>query len=130
MIFYDFKYNLTTQQSLIRLRIAFGDIAPCKTTIYNWFAEFKRGLVYLSDEFRDGRPSTALNNKNIDVVRRMIETDRHVSYHEIWTSLGIDISYSTQEAGKAPMTPPRSRYPWVAMITCSLVAYVYASKAL
>ncbi|GBP05922.1 hypothetical protein EVAR_3204_1 [Eumeta japonica] len=47
------------------------------------FAEFKRGCVNLSNEFRDGRPSTAVNNKNIDAVRRMIETDRHVTYREI-----------------------------------------------
>ncbi|GBP92131.1 hypothetical protein EVAR_100306_1 [Eumeta japonica] len=55
-------------------------------TIGNWFVEFKRGRVNLSDEFRDdplrGRRSGRPNNKNIDAVRRMIETDRHVSYHE------------------------------------------------
>ncbi|GBP79117.1 hypothetical protein EVAR_54477_1 [Eumeta japonica] len=39
--------------------------------------------VNLSDEFRDGRPSTAVNNKNIDAVRRVIETERHVTYHEM-----------------------------------------------
>ncbi|GBP79743.1 hypothetical protein EVAR_67518_1 [Eumeta japonica] len=44
--------------SSARPRTTFGDEAPCKTTIYNWFAEFKGGCVNLSDEFRDGRPST------------------------------------------------------------------------
>ena len=92
MIFYDFKCNLTAQQSFARLQTTFGDKAPCKTTIYSWFAEFKRGRVNLSDEFRDGRPSTAVNNKNIDAVRLMIKTDRHVTYHEIWASLGISMS--------------------------------------
>ncbi|GBP26673.1 hypothetical protein EVAR_23443_1 [Eumeta japonica] len=67
------EYN---QQSLSRLRSAFDDEASCKMTNHNWFAEFKRGRVNLSDEFRDGRPPTAVNNKNIDAVRRMIETDR------------------------------------------------------
>ncbi|GBP69753.1 hypothetical protein EVAR_48780_1 [Eumeta japonica] len=33
--------------------------------------------------------ASAVNNKNIDVVRRMTETDTHVSYHEIRASLGI-----------------------------------------
>ncbi|GBP97397.1 hypothetical protein EVAR_69871_1 [Eumeta japonica] len=47
--------------------------------IYNWLAEFKRGHINLSDEIRDGRPSTAVNNKNVDAVRRMIETDTHVA---------------------------------------------------
>ncbi|GBP51045.1 hypothetical protein EVAR_87622_1 [Eumeta japonica] len=63
--------NLTAQQSLARLRISFGDEAPCKTAIYNWLPEFERGRVNLSDEFRDGRPSTAVNNKNIDAVRQI-----------------------------------------------------------
>ncbi|GBP69368.1 hypothetical protein EVAR_53445_1 [Eumeta japonica] len=77
-----------TQQSLARLRIAFENEAPHKTTIYNWFAEFKRGRAKLSDEFRDGRPSVVVNNKNIDAVHRMI-------YHEIFPSLGIGMSQIT-----------------------------------
>ncbi|GBP62769.1 hypothetical protein EVAR_51721_1 [Eumeta japonica] len=42
-----------------------------------------------ADEVRDGRPSTAANNKNIDAVRRVIETDRHITDYEIRASLGI-----------------------------------------
>ncbi|GBP29672.1 Putative inorganic phosphate cotransporter, partial [Eumeta japonica] len=57
--------------------------------IYKWFAEFKRGRVNLSDEFRYGPPFTAVNNKNVDAVRRMIEADRHVTYYEIRTSFGV-----------------------------------------
>ncbi|GBP35257.1 hypothetical protein EVAR_19477_1 [Eumeta japonica] len=90
MVFNDFKCNLTAQQNFARLRSAFGDKASCKTTIYNWFAKFKRGRVNLSDEeFCDDRSSTSVNNKNTDAVRRMIETDRHVIYHEIRASLGM-----------------------------------------
>ncbi|GBP21969.1 hypothetical protein EVAR_7186_1 [Eumeta japonica] len=33
-----------------------------------------------------------VNNKNIDAVHRMIETDRHVTYHEIRESLGMGMS--------------------------------------
>ncbi|GBP30091.1 hypothetical protein EVAR_14610_1 [Eumeta japonica] len=70
------------QQSLARLRTAFGDGAPCAKTIYIWFAEFKRSLVNFC-EYRDGRPSIAVNNKNIDYVRRTMETDQRVTYYEI-----------------------------------------------
>ncbi|GBP56175.1 hypothetical protein EVAR_23615_1 [Eumeta japonica] len=65
----------------------FAGEAPCRNTIYNWFAEFKRGRVNLSAEFRDDRASAAVNDKNIDAVCLMIETDRHVNYHEIRTYL-------------------------------------------
>ncbi|GBP68308.1 hypothetical protein EVAR_4907_1 [Eumeta japonica] len=44
---------------------------------------------YASDEFRKNCPFTAVNNKYIDGVRRRIETDRHVTYYDIRTSLGI-----------------------------------------
>ncbi|GBP59543.1 Protein real-time [Eumeta japonica] len=77
--------NLTTQQSFAQPRTAFGDEAPYKTTIYNWFAEFKRGHVNISDEFCDGRPSTNVKN---NAVHSMIETDKHVIYHEIRAFLG------------------------------------------
>ncbi|GBP36038.1 hypothetical protein EVAR_29168_1 [Eumeta japonica] len=57
-----------------------------------WFTEFKRSRVNLSDELYDGRPSTAVNNKNNDAVCRMMETDRHVTIHEIRSFLGISMS--------------------------------------
>ncbi|GBP01913.1 Laminin subunit gamma-1 [Eumeta japonica] len=65
------KKNVEAQQSLARLQTAFGDEAPCKTTICKSLVEFKCPCVSPSDEF-------AMNNKNIDAVRLMIETDRHV----------------------------------------------------
>ncbi|GBP28425.1 Putative uncharacterized protein FLJ37770 [Eumeta japonica] len=92
MIFYYFKYNLAAQQSFARLRTAFGDEAPCRTTIYNWFAEFKRGRVDLSKGFCDGRPSIDVKNKNKDAVRCMIKTNRHVTYDKVQALLGIGIS--------------------------------------
>ncbi|GBP89734.1 Putative uncharacterized protein FLJ37770 [Eumeta japonica] len=88
-IFYDLKCNLIAQQSLTLLQTAFDDEAPCKTTIYTWFTEFKRGRINLGDDFRGDYPSTAVNNNNVDTMRRIIVTDRHVTYHEIRACLGI-----------------------------------------
>ncbi|GBP52868.1 hypothetical protein EVAR_39032_1 [Eumeta japonica] len=48
----------------------------------NWFIELKRGRVDLRDECGDGRPSTAVNDKNIGAVRCTIETNKHVTYYE------------------------------------------------
>ncbi|GBP41547.1 hypothetical protein EVAR_20354_1 [Eumeta japonica] len=53
------------QQSLDQHPTAFGNEAPCKTTIYNRFVKFKGGCVNLRNKLRDGRP-TSVNNKNID----------------------------------------------------------------
>ncbi|GBP49077.1 hypothetical protein EVAR_81638_1 [Eumeta japonica] len=49
-------------------------------------------VPFIFNEFRDDRPSTAVNNKNFDIVACVIETDRHVTYHEIRASLGMDTS--------------------------------------
>jgi len=92
MIFYDFKSSLTEQECRDRLFSAFGDEAPSLATVRRWFAEFKRGRCSLSDEYREGRPSTAVTPENIDNVRTMIKADRHVTYCEIRASLGIGMS--------------------------------------
>lgn len=92
MIFYDFRCHLSQQESYDRLRLAFHDEAPSRATVYNWFNEFKRGRTNLTDDLREGRPSTATTEDNISVVRRMIETDKRVTYQQIRTSLGIGMS--------------------------------------
>ncbi|GBP90273.1 hypothetical protein EVAR_62926_1 [Eumeta japonica] len=73
--------NLIAQQSLARFETVLDDEVTRKTTIYDWFAKFKLARVDRNDECRDGRPSTAVNNKHIDAVRPMMETDRHLTYH-------------------------------------------------
>ena len=52
--------GLNQAQSLERLTQAFGDLAPSRTTVFNWFAEFKRGRTSFEDEERSGSPSTAV----------------------------------------------------------------------
>ncbi|GBP74538.1 hypothetical protein EVAR_84892_1 [Eumeta japonica] len=54
----------------------------------------KRGesMTELSSFVMVARPSTAMINKNIDALRRLIETDRHVTYHEINVSSDIGTS--------------------------------------
>jgi len=91
MIFYDYKCNLTSKQYIDQLHLAFGDEASSNRTVYNWFAEFQRGHTFLSDEFREGRPSTSVVATNVDAVHEMIERDRYITYREIQVFLGIDM---------------------------------------
>ena len=41
------------------------------------------------DKFREGRPKSVVVPETIDVVRQLILQDRHVTYGEIKTTLGI-----------------------------------------
>ena len=89
MIFYYFKNGLNQAQSLERLTQAFGDLAPSHATVFNWFADFKRGRTNFEDEERSGRPSMATTGDNIDAVEKMVREDARVTYKDIEASLRI-----------------------------------------
>ena len=89
MIFYDFRKGFTQQQCFESLQSTFGDEAPSKASVYNWYNEFKRGRRSLKDEEKPGRPISVVTPENIDAVRKLIEQDRHVTYFEIEATLDI-----------------------------------------
>lgn len=89
MIFYDYKSAVTPKQCLEFMEDAFGEDAPSKTTIYYWYSKFKMGHNSLIDEFRNGRPCTAITDVNISAVRAMIAKDNRRTYNEIQSSLRI-----------------------------------------
>lgn len=91
MIFYDFTAGLSPQQCFDRLHLCFGNKAPTLRSVYNWFNEFKRGRKSVADEFREGRPKTAVVPENVDAVQKLIEEDRHVTYREIMATLSIGV---------------------------------------
>ena len=89
MIFYDFRRGLTRRQCCDQLNLTFGDEAPHFATVKRWFNEFDRGRRSLSDQFREGRPKSAVLPENSDAVRELIMEDLHVTYREIEATLGI-----------------------------------------
>ena len=60
MSFYYFKNGLNQAESLERLTQAFGDLAPSRATVFNWFVEFKRGRTSFEDEEMSGTPLTTV----------------------------------------------------------------------
>ena len=89
MMFYDFKSGLKQQESLERLRQAFGDDAPSRATVYNWFAEFRREREALKDGERTGRPCSATTEQSITAVRKLVEEDSRVTVAQIAAQLQI-----------------------------------------
>ena len=88
IIFYNFRHGLTQQQCIDELNSIYGDEAPSRTSVYRWYGEFNRDRSSLQDEFRDGRPKSVVP-ETIDAVLQLILQDRHVTYREIETTLGI-----------------------------------------
>ena len=89
MMFYDFKSGLKQQESLERLKQAFGDEAPSRATVYNWFAEFRRHRETLEDGERTGRPCSATTEENVTAVRKLVEDDARVTTALIAAQLQI-----------------------------------------
>ena len=89
MIYYDYKKSLSAEESHTSLVRVFGESAPSRATVGNWFREFSRGRESLEDEPRSGRPVTAVTRENIDATRRMIEEDPHITFSYIEGTLNI-----------------------------------------
>ena len=87
IIFYNFRRGLTQQQCIDELNSIFGNEAPSRTSVYRWYDEFNRGRSSLQDEFREDRPKSVVVPETINAV--LILQDRHVTYREIETTLGI-----------------------------------------
>lgn len=78
-VFYIFNCGLPQQHCIDRFHFAFGNKAPSKATVYDWFVELESGRVSLNNEFRRDRPKTAIVSENIDAIREMIETNRYTT---------------------------------------------------
>ena len=60
-----------------------------KINTHNISGKFNPGRSSLQDQFREGRPKSVVVPETIDAVRQLILHDRHVTYCEIETTLGI-----------------------------------------
>ncbi|GBP40079.1 hypothetical protein EVAR_33653_1 [Eumeta japonica] len=81
-----------------------------------------------SDKFNDGRPSIAVYNKNIDAVRRMIETDRRVTYHEIRASLAMGTASVGCNAMLTKFNEKASNLLWYIVTGDEISIYCYDPK--
>ena len=88
LFFYNFRRGLTQQQCIDELNSIFGNKAPSRTSVYRWYVEWY-GRSSLLHEFREGRPKSAVVPETMDPVRQLILQDRHMTYREIVTTLGI-----------------------------------------
>ena len=84
--FYNIRHGL---QRIDELNSIFGDEASSRTSVYRWYSEFNRGRSSPQDEFRKGRLKSVVILETIDAVCQQILQDRHMTYREIETTLGI-----------------------------------------
>ncbi|KAL7725063.1 hypothetical protein ACLKA6_010337 [Drosophila palustris] len=66
-----------------------GVSAPGKSTICDWYSNFKRGRTSTEDSKRSGRPKEVIIPEIIRQVRQIVLTDRRVKVREIAETVGI-----------------------------------------
>ena len=89
IIFHNFLRGFSRLECIDNLKSLYWDKAPSYGSVKNLFNKFNRGGPSLKDEYREGRPKTAVVPRNVDAVLELIMPDRHVPYREIETSLDI-----------------------------------------
>ena len=67
----------------------YGDSAPGKSTIIDWYTEFKRGRTNTDDAERSGRPKSAVVPENITKVHKIVLGDRKLKLLKIAHTLKI-----------------------------------------
>lgn len=86
-----FRFYIKTRTLLnIQARIihdelysAYGDEAPCLSTVEKWSKRFREGQEDVEDKERPGRPITEATSENIEEVRSLITDDPHITIEEI-----------------------------------------------
>ena len=61
----------------------YGDSVAGKSTIIDWYAEFKRSRINTDDAERFGRPKSAVVTENITKVHKVVLSDRKLKLREI-----------------------------------------------
>ena len=67
----------------------YGDSAPGKSTIIDWYAELKRGRRNTNDAERSGRSKSAVVPENITKVHKIVLGDRKLKLRETAETLKI-----------------------------------------
>ncbi|CAF4619051.1 unnamed protein product, partial [Rotaria sp. Silwood2] len=65
------------------LATALGSKAPSYSTVAEWAKRFHEGREDVNNDPRSGRPVSELTDENIELVREVINNDRHSTYDDI-----------------------------------------------
>ena len=89
LIKYCFLMGKNTVEAKQWLGKRYGDIAPGKSTIINWYAEFKRGRTNTDGFECSGHPKSAVVLKNITKVHRKVLSALKLKFRKIADTLKI-----------------------------------------
>ncbi|XP_071043031.1 protein GVQW3-like [Parasteatoda tepidariorum] len=73
--------------------------SPGKSTIIDWFADFKHGHTNVEDAQSSGRPKVVVNPENIIEVLKIVIENSKVKLHDIADTLNISKERLKQDLG-------------------------------
>ena len=61
------------------LQKTFGDETMSQKNVYEWYRDFKEGRERVDDLQSSGRPSTSIDNQNINKIKEMVLGNRRLT---------------------------------------------------
>ena len=84
------KLNKSARGTFVSLTEAYEDATLSRTVVFKWHNGFKEGRENVEDDPRSGRPISATNDENVEVVRAVMMKDRRLSVRMIAEETGLD----------------------------------------
>jgi hypothetical protein len=84
------KLNKSATETFASLAEAYGDDTLSRTMVFKWHEAFTEGRENVEDDPRSGRPVSATNDQNVEVVRAVMAKGRRLSVRMIAEETGLD----------------------------------------
>ncbi|XP_047144659.1 protein GVQW3-like [Hydra vulgaris] len=91
VIKYQYLKGLKPQEIINNFNKTLGSSAPSKTTVYDWYNEFKHGRSSTSDAERSGRPKEVSTEEMIEKIHDIVIENGKIKVREIANR--VNISY-------------------------------------
>lgn len=85
------KIGKSASETLSLLKMAYGEHAVKKSSVFEWHRRFREGRENVHDDARSGQPKTQRTVANVERVRTLVRSDRRLSVRLIAEELNMNI---------------------------------------
>ena len=75
--------DISAAETYRMLQKAFGDETMSQKNVYKWYIDLKEGRERVDDLQRSGRPSTSIDDQNINKIKEMVFENRRLTIREL-----------------------------------------------
>ena len=84
-----FKLGKTFTETFQILQQAYGEDCSSRTQCHEWYERFKSGRTSIEDDPKSGRPSTSMDDDDVEKVLAVIRQNRRLTVREVVEEEGI-----------------------------------------